>query len=237
MDSPTDLLARSWLLVGRDDEIPGPGHYFTWERTGIPLLVIRSADGEVRAFYNSCRHRGAPVVREERGRNRALRCQYHSWTYDTFGRLVSVPDERDFVDLRIEDRPLIEIAATVKGGWVLLNQDREAAAPVMEVPGEGFRLLTTIIVPSPAAPENVATILERLGPGAARSAAANAAFAAGASEILALSAWPGAAGCELVLHVTVPAWDEEEDSPIETDSWQRRLGDLRTALEDIAASQ
>ena len=57
----------------------------TWERTRVPLLIVHAVDGVTRCFYNSCRHRGAPVVRVPKGKNRALRCQYHSWTYDTTG--------------------------------------------------------------------------------------------------------------------------------------------------------
>ena len=123
------LWPRTWLLAGRADEVSGPGQYFTWERTGIPLIVVGSIDGTIRAFYNSCRHRGAPVVREARGRSRALRCQYHSWTYDTTGRLVSVPDERDFVDLRLDERSLVPARCEVVDGWIFVTEAPEAAPP------------------------------------------------------------------------------------------------------------
>ncbi len=121
------LFARSWLLAGRLDEVASPGLYMTWEKTRVPLIVVHAVDGVVRCFYNSCRHRGAPVVRVPRGRNRALRCQYHSWTYDTSGKLVSVPDERDFVDLRREERGLVPVACALADGAIFVNE--EAAAP------------------------------------------------------------------------------------------------------------
>lgn len=120
------LFARSWLLAGRLDEVARPGLYMTWEKTRVPLIVVHAVDGVVRCFYNSCRHRGAPVVRVPRGRNRALRCQYHSWTYDTSGRLVSVPDERDFVDLRREERGLVPVACALAGGGIFVNEDADA---------------------------------------------------------------------------------------------------------------
>ncbi len=123
------VFARSWLLAGRLDEVASPGLYMTWEKTRVPLIVVHAVDGVVRCFYNSCRHRGAPVVRVPRGRNRALRCQYHSWTYDTSGRLVSVPDERDFVDLRREERGLVPVACALAGGGaIFVNEDRDAPA-------------------------------------------------------------------------------------------------------------
>lgn len=118
--------ADSWVLAGRVEDVPGPGNYYTWEKTRVPLLILHATDGEIRSFYNSCRHRGAPVVRVERGRNRALRCQYHSWTYDTTGKLVSVPDERDFVDLNREDRGLVQIKAETIGGWIFITENLNA---------------------------------------------------------------------------------------------------------------
>ena len=122
------VFARSWLLAGRLDEVARPGLYMTWEKTRVPLIIVHAVDGVVRCFYNSCRHRGAPVVRVPRGRNRALRCQYHSWTYDTSGRLVSVPDERDFVDLRREERGLVPVACALAGGGIFVNEDPGAPA-------------------------------------------------------------------------------------------------------------
>ena len=118
-----EIFGKAWLLAGRVDEIARPGLYMTWEKTRVPLLVVHAVDDVIRCFYNSCRHRGAPVVRVPRGRNRALRCQYHSWTYDTSGKLVSVPDERDFVDLRREERALVPVACEVRNSAIFVNED------------------------------------------------------------------------------------------------------------------
>ena len=88
---------------------------------------MRGKDDQLRAFYNTCQHRGAPVVREARGSARTLRCQYHSWTYDiTEGQLVSVPDERDFVGLDKSLRCLQRLRCEVWDGWVFVNQDLDA---------------------------------------------------------------------------------------------------------------
>ncbi len=118
-----EVIGKTWLLAGRVDEIARPGLYMTWEKTVVPLLIVHAVDDVIRCFYNSCRHRGAPVVRVPRGRNRALRCQYHSWTYDTSGKLVSVPDERDFVDLHREERSLVPVASEVANNAIFVNED------------------------------------------------------------------------------------------------------------------
>ncbi|MCG8589426.1 MAG: Rieske 2Fe-2S domain-containing protein [Proteobacteria bacterium] len=125
------LWPKSWLLVGRTEELPESGSYFVWDALGTPFLVIRGQDGEIRAFFNSCQHRGAPVVREPCGRATRFRCQYHSWTYDTTGKLVSVPDERDFVDLDRSRRGLRSVRCEVFDGWIFINQDPEAI-PLLE---------------------------------------------------------------------------------------------------------
>lgn len=153
-----EVFGKSWLLAGRLDEVARPGLYMTWEKTTVPLLIVHAVDDVVRCFYNSCRHRGAPVVRVARGRNRALRCQYHSWTYDTSGKLVSVPDERDFVDLHREERSLVPVACEIRNSAIFVNEDPEedlnssfgATAGELSVESGGLRTLDRRSVTIPA---------------------------------------------------------------------------------------
>ena len=105
------LWKKSWLLVGRDEDFEGPGSFRTYDRTGSPLLLVRGNDGVLRGFFNTCQHRGAPVVRDACGAAKRLRCQYHSWTYDLDGTLLQVPDRRDFGDLDESRRNLSRCAA------------------------------------------------------------------------------------------------------------------------------
>jgi phenylpropionate dioxygenase-like ring-hydroxylating dioxygenase large terminal subunit len=92
------------------------------------LLIVRGTDNELRAYYNTCQHRGAPVVRDAKGSARRLRCQYHSWTYDIDnGKLISIPDERDFVDLDIDNLCLPKVKCETFAGFVFVNLDPDAA--------------------------------------------------------------------------------------------------------------
>lgn len=118
---------RSWLCVGHEGEMPEAGSFRLCDETGSPILIVRGKDDRFRAFYNTCRHRGGPVVREPCGKAAMLRCSYHSWTYDFEGRLVSVPDERDFVDLDKRERSLIGVRCERWGGWIFINEDPDAA--------------------------------------------------------------------------------------------------------------
>ncbi len=104
----------------------GPRSYRLLDIPLAPVLVVRGDDGVLRAFMNSCRHRGAPVVRDTEGVARLLVCQYHSWTYDLQGRLVRVPDERDFVGLCAEERGLVEVRCEQWGGFAFVNLDADA---------------------------------------------------------------------------------------------------------------
>jgi phenylpropionate dioxygenase-like ring-hydroxylating dioxygenase large terminal subunit len=123
----THLWNKVWVVAGRVDDLPEEGSYFRFDELGPPLIVVRGADDTIRCFSNTCRHRGAPVVRESTGTVRHLRCQYHSWTYDIDeGALIAVPDERDFVDLCRQDRGLPRVSCDIWGGWIWVNLDPQA---------------------------------------------------------------------------------------------------------------
>jgi phenylpropionate dioxygenase-like ring-hydroxylating dioxygenase large terminal subunit len=88
--------------------------------------VVRGKDDVLRAFFNTCQHRGAPVVRDVCGVAKRLRCQYHSWTYDLDGTLLHVPDRRDFGELDESERALKSVRCEVYDGWVFVNEDPSA---------------------------------------------------------------------------------------------------------------
>jgi phenylpropionate dioxygenase-like ring-hydroxylating dioxygenase large terminal subunit len=117
---------RTWLFAAHTSELPGPGDHVVFDRSGAPIVVVRGEDGEVRAFYNSCRHRGAPVVRERCGTARRLTCQYHSWSYDLHGALKAVPDARSFAGLDQAEFGLVPVRCETWEGWIFVNEDPDA---------------------------------------------------------------------------------------------------------------
>ena len=82
------LFHREWLFAGHDCEIPKVGDYVTYKVGSAEAIIIRGADGEIRAFHNSCRHRGSRLCQAHRGSAPRLVCPYHQWTYDTEGKLL-----------------------------------------------------------------------------------------------------------------------------------------------------
>ena len=85
------LLLSQWSGIGVAADVPEPGDAKPLDFLGIPLLLIRDKDGDVRVFQNICRHRGLKLVQEPRKIEGAIRCPYHSWCYSTEGRLVATP--------------------------------------------------------------------------------------------------------------------------------------------------
>lgn len=117
---------RSWLFAGHESELAERGAFKVFTRTGAPIVIVRGQDDVVRAFYNSCRHRGAPVVRGECGTAKRLTCQYHSWSYDTEGVLRAVPDARNFADLDTDGLGLVPVRCETADGWLYVNEDPDA---------------------------------------------------------------------------------------------------------------
>ncbi|MBS45929.1 MAG: (Fe-S)-binding protein [Nocardioides sp.] len=82
---------RQWVFVGSVAEVPEPGDYLTVDLGSASVLVLRDDDGDVRAFRNVCRHRGARLVAESHGSVGNIVCGYHRWTYGTDGALLHAP--------------------------------------------------------------------------------------------------------------------------------------------------
>jgi phenylpropionate dioxygenase-like ring-hydroxylating dioxygenase large terminal subunit len=119
---------KSWLLAAHIDELPEPGSFLLWDNAGQPVLLVHAADGSINAFYNTCSHRGAPVVTERSGHRKRFTCPYHGWSYSDRGELVAVRDPQDFRDLDLSTRGLAPVRCERFGNLVFVNFDLEAPA-------------------------------------------------------------------------------------------------------------
>lgn len=84
------IFKPAWNYLGHQSIIAKPGDYLTLEMAGIPLILVRGDDHKVRAFFNSCRHRGSKLLWDE-GNTAQIRCPYHAWSYDLTGALKATP--------------------------------------------------------------------------------------------------------------------------------------------------
>jgi len=89
------IFAKCWLFLCHESQLPRPGDFISTYMGEDPVVVTRGKDGQIRAFLNSCRHRGMRVCRADAGNAAAFTCAYHAWTYANDGRLIGVPNHQD----------------------------------------------------------------------------------------------------------------------------------------------
>lgn len=119
------IFYRSWLYAGREEQVPKAGDYLTFPIGRENVLVVRDAEGRLRAFYNVCRHRGARLCGDERGTLKAIRCPYHAWTYRLDGRLAAAPNLRDDAGFCQEDFSLYPVTLRTWRGCLFISLEEE----------------------------------------------------------------------------------------------------------------
>ncbi|HKY19858.1 MAG TPA: SRPBCC family protein [Vicinamibacterales bacterium] len=117
---------RTWILVGFANEVPDPGSFKAIDVLGHPVILARDKAGEIRAFHNVCKHRGAKVCQTHTGVAANFRCPYHSWTYDLEGKLIFVPDEHEFPGLDKSTKSLSKLRCERLGNLIFVCFDLNA---------------------------------------------------------------------------------------------------------------
>jgi phenylpropionate dioxygenase-like ring-hydroxylating dioxygenase large terminal subunit len=121
----TRLWNRVWQVACREEEIPRVGDTSVYEIADASLIVVRTATGTVKAFHNSCLHRGRQLVTRD-GSISELRCPFHGFTWSLDGELLRVPCSWDFPQVVKEEYCLPQARVECWGGWVFVNLDPEA---------------------------------------------------------------------------------------------------------------
>jgi len=123
-----NIWRTQWVAVGRVEEWGGAGDYRVIPLAGQQVVVTQNRDGELRAFHNTCRHRGSLLCVEATGRFRGRRivCPYHAWAYSLDGELLSTPRRPDTPDFEPSEHGLYPVALHTWGGFVFLNLAAEA---------------------------------------------------------------------------------------------------------------
>ena len=136
------VFKRAWLNVGRVEQLPRKGSYFTKELkvANTSIIVVRTTAGEVKAYHNICRHRGNKLVwndmplEETSGVCRQFTCKYHAWRYDLDGNLTFVQQEGEFFDLDKSRYGLVQRALRRLGGLHLRQPRRRTRADASRLP-------------------------------------------------------------------------------------------------------
>ena len=121
------VFSSTWQVVGRADEVRDPGQFFTAELAGEPLVVVRGDDGQLRAFYNVCRHHAAAVVAEPKGYAKQFRCPYHGWTYGIDGALKGMVEFDGVCNFDRARNGLVPVRVDTWENFVFVNLDGRAA--------------------------------------------------------------------------------------------------------------
>jgi phenylpropionate dioxygenase-like ring-hydroxylating dioxygenase large terminal subunit len=108
-------------VVGLTSDLPEPGSFITGSDFGLPLLATRDPEGRFRAFANVCRHRGAIVESEARGKKTRFSCPFHAWTYSSRGELVGVPKPDHFGKVDKACHGLVELPAEERYGFLWVH--------------------------------------------------------------------------------------------------------------------
>ena len=125
------IFARTWQGVGHEGRLAELGSWFVADVAGDPVVVVRDRSGELRAFYNVCRHRGGPLATAD-GCGRVLQCEYHGWTYQLDGTLRGVPHWNLVELFDREDYGLVQIQVQSWEGQIFVNLDT-GAVPLDQV--------------------------------------------------------------------------------------------------------
>jgi phenylpropionate dioxygenase-like ring-hydroxylating dioxygenase large terminal subunit len=116
---------RGWVGLGRSDRWPQAGDYSAMDIAGIPIIVIRNKAGKLKAFANSCRHRGSQMLAGS-GSCAKIKCPFHWWTYDLDGKLKVYPRMENAVDFNPAEFGLVEFPLEVRQGFAFVNFDDAA---------------------------------------------------------------------------------------------------------------
>jgi phenylpropionate dioxygenase-like ring-hydroxylating dioxygenase large terminal subunit len=117
---------KSWMPVGRVDQVPKPGDYICLTLFDQPVMLVRGTDGEVRVMSRVCLHRAAPIA-EGTGNRKLFSCPYHAWSYATDGQLIRAPMMEGAEGFDEKDCKLPELRTEIWEGFVMVNLDDEAA--------------------------------------------------------------------------------------------------------------
>jgi choline monooxygenase len=121
------VFAKTWQVVGRANQVQEKGNFFTSDIAGEPIVVARGTDGQLRAFYNVCRHHAAAVVTEAEGCAKQFRCPYHGWTYGIDGALKGMVEFEGVCNFDRAKNGLVPVEVDTWENFVFVNLEGRAA--------------------------------------------------------------------------------------------------------------
>jgi len=123
-----NVFSKTWQLVARTDQVKNPGDFISIRVAREPVVVVRGSDGELRAFFNVCRHHAAAVVTQPCGQAQILQCPYHGWKYGLDGALKGMPEFDGVENFERSQNGLLPIRVETWECFVFINLDPKATS-------------------------------------------------------------------------------------------------------------
>ena len=118
---------RTWQFACRDEVVPEPGDYYVYDIGRYSILIVRQEEGGLKAFHNSCMHRGTKLKPSASvGASPEIQCPFHGWTFDLDGSLGEVPCSWEFPHLDYEANHLREVQVESWNSFIFINMDADA---------------------------------------------------------------------------------------------------------------
>lgn len=115
------LFLKHWFFLCREDQLPNPGDFRSFDTPGGPIFLVRGQDGALRCFANYCRHRGSLLLQGEGNCGARIMCPYHAWSYFSDGRLYGCPDMADAEGFDRRENGLVPLHLDTWAGFVFAN--------------------------------------------------------------------------------------------------------------------
>jgi len=139
-----DLAKREWRsffenhaqIIGLSGDLPEPGSFVTVNDLGIPILATRDKSGKFHALVNACRHRGALLTEDERGKKNRFSCPFHAWTYASNGQLLGIRSPALFGDIDKKCNGLVELPCAEKYGLLVVHPQLDGVIDIDELLGK-----------------------------------------------------------------------------------------------------
>jgi len=129
------LWKRVWQMACHKDDIPNVGDTYVYDIAELSFLIVRVSEDEIKAYPNSCMHRGRAICDNHKQGQKALRCPFHGWSWELDGKLKEVPCQWDFPSVSEETHSLKNLAVGEWGGFVFINPDPDCE-PLEDFLGE-----------------------------------------------------------------------------------------------------
>ncbi|MCY1282679.1 Carnitine monooxygenase oxygenase subunit [compost metagenome] len=134
------IFANSWVCVGHRSEVAENNAYITREYIGESIIVVRGRDGELRAFYNVCPHRGHQLLQGDGKAKNVITCPYHAWTFKLDGELAHARNCDHVANFDKANSSLVQLRVEEYAGFIFVNMNKDAGSVEEQLPGMEARL-------------------------------------------------------------------------------------------------